>query len=371
MKNKIEKGFAPIIILLAVLVLSGIAGGMVYFSNKTNQPTSVNPQPTSSQQENLFPTNQPQISVAPVDETANWKIYSDSTYGFEFKYPSNFVGPKNGSEMGYKQIEYFNEQNSSGKIMVGIRNTKTGMRLGSIFDNPKFANAPKLTTASGLVGIVGGTGAVFFRKDEQSDEIEIGCVYDERSLQDTRLVDKRCEIIYLTFHFIDKKTVNSTPSPTSSSKQLTYALPSGWKTARDKKNTIEIGYNPQTNEPSIDYSPNGIAATGKWGSNPTRKLAGNFTSGIGSYDGGSKHTNLFKGLSAEELKTGNWKAPDYFEKEYTYNNWPCLVVFGFYVSQWPVTQGMCVISNSKAVYFSADTKNPGEVETFMQTIKIL
>lgn len=66
-----QKGFAPIIILFIVLVLGGIVGGMVYSRSKTNQATSVYPQPTTSQS----------------DQTANWKTYANTRYGYSIRYP--------------------------------------------------------------------------------------------------------------------------------------------------------------------------------------------------------------------------------------------------------------------------------------------
>ena len=78
-----QKGFAPILILLIVLVLGGIVGGMVYFRGKTNQSSSVYRQPTSSQ---------PQVSIVPTtsqsDQIVNWKTYSSQT--FSFKYPMEY-----------------------------------------------------------------------------------------------------------------------------------------------------------------------------------------------------------------------------------------------------------------------------------------
>ncbi len=77
MKN-LQKGSAvPLIIgIIAVLV---IGGGIYYSVNKSNSlVTSTNTADTPSK-----------------NETSDWKTYKDETYGFEFKYPSDWVLQKN------------------------------------------------------------------------------------------------------------------------------------------------------------------------------------------------------------------------------------------------------------------------------------
>ncbi len=79
-----QKGFAPIVILLTLLVLGGIVGGMVYFKSKTNQPTSIYPQPTSSRSQiSIIPT------ISQSDKTTNWKTYASRT--FSFRYPMEYT----------------------------------------------------------------------------------------------------------------------------------------------------------------------------------------------------------------------------------------------------------------------------------------
>jgi len=73
MKNS-NKGISPIVIILiasGVLILAG-GGWYLYHTNiKSNDK---------------IPIQNPQM----VDETANWKIYRNDTYGFSFRYPSNW-----------------------------------------------------------------------------------------------------------------------------------------------------------------------------------------------------------------------------------------------------------------------------------------
>lgn len=76
-----QKGFAPILILVEILVIMAVAGGVYYFAkfqsvkpqnslvSQTSQPT-INPQPTQTS-----------------NETVSWKTYTNTKYGFTFRYP--------------------------------------------------------------------------------------------------------------------------------------------------------------------------------------------------------------------------------------------------------------------------------------------
>ncbi len=81
-----QKGFAPIIILLAVLFIAGL-GGAYYFGTYVNKP--LQPQPTI-QPLVSSPTQQLTVPVttAKIDETANWKTYTSQKNSFSLKYPS-------------------------------------------------------------------------------------------------------------------------------------------------------------------------------------------------------------------------------------------------------------------------------------------
>lgn len=81
-----QKGFAPILIALGIILILGIVGGTYYLGTLKNQqavsfgnkPQSQNPGVTSQ-------TPQPTPN-----ETANWKTYTDTKYGFSLKYPINY-----------------------------------------------------------------------------------------------------------------------------------------------------------------------------------------------------------------------------------------------------------------------------------------
>ena len=78
-----QKGFGVIYILVGILVVTLIAGGAFYLGGQTTPKPVV----TSSSQ----PSISPDVSPAPTDagETTNWKTYTNTKYGFSFKYPNS------------------------------------------------------------------------------------------------------------------------------------------------------------------------------------------------------------------------------------------------------------------------------------------
>lgn len=78
-----QKGFAPILILVGVLIIAAVAGGAYYLGKSQiskPQPT-ITPVATQTPQPTSMPSSTP-------DETANWKTYKNEKYGFEIKHPT-------------------------------------------------------------------------------------------------------------------------------------------------------------------------------------------------------------------------------------------------------------------------------------------
>ncbi len=74
---KQEKGFVEII-LIGVVVVAAIVAAFYWGKSTQIPPTqTVAPQPTKPS--------------PPIDETANWKTYTNSTHVFSFRYPSNYL----------------------------------------------------------------------------------------------------------------------------------------------------------------------------------------------------------------------------------------------------------------------------------------
>lgn len=85
-----QKGFAPVVLILAIFLLSaGVVGSA--FAIKKYKPELISQYNNIKQepQASVTPTTQPTISQ---DETNNWKIYSNTKYSYQVKYPTGEIG---------------------------------------------------------------------------------------------------------------------------------------------------------------------------------------------------------------------------------------------------------------------------------------
>lgn len=78
-----QKGFTPILVLIILLI---VVGGYI-ISTKTNEtqqiPQNIHPSPMASS----ISTLRPSLPPDPIDPATGWRVYTDSKYGFTFKYP--------------------------------------------------------------------------------------------------------------------------------------------------------------------------------------------------------------------------------------------------------------------------------------------
>lgn len=85
----IQKGYSLIFLLIGMVVLAGVAGGAYYLGKQTTPKSS--PAPVVSSQ---IPSPSTTTDASPVptgtEETANWKTYTNSKRGYEFKYPDSY-----------------------------------------------------------------------------------------------------------------------------------------------------------------------------------------------------------------------------------------------------------------------------------------
>ena|SRR3990170_8270888 len=98
-----QKGFAPIIILVGILVITLVAGGAYYFLKlKTPEQKAcimdvkICPDGSSVGRSGpncefaRCPTPKPSPSSTPSDETSNWKTYTNKIKGYLIKYPNEW-----------------------------------------------------------------------------------------------------------------------------------------------------------------------------------------------------------------------------------------------------------------------------------------
>lgn len=92
-----QKGVASVILIVVIIVLLAVAGFFAYqyFLTKTNnQPQVQNQQQNQNQQQQTV--NQQTNNAQPIDQTAGWKTYTNTQYGFSFKYPTSWESPFKG-----------------------------------------------------------------------------------------------------------------------------------------------------------------------------------------------------------------------------------------------------------------------------------
>ena len=85
-----QKGFAPILILVGILIIATVAGGAYYFGKNSSSLRGTNEKSDAA----ISPTSSPIYSPSPsMDETANpdsiganWKTYTNIKYYTNFKY---------------------------------------------------------------------------------------------------------------------------------------------------------------------------------------------------------------------------------------------------------------------------------------------
>lgn len=113
-----QKGFAPFLILVAILVVSGLVVGAYYFAKSQSAKSEVTPSPNP-----VVTSKTPQSTPlpSPTDEIANWKTYTNSKYRFSFKYPSQWIYEES-SDLGLGEDS---ERRKSGyHILLGDPNVK-------------------------------------------------------------------------------------------------------------------------------------------------------------------------------------------------------------------------------------------------------
>lgn len=91
-----QKGFAPILIILLIGIALAAIGGAYYFGTLKStplQPIASSTPTSASQTPQATPKSTSNPSQNPADETANWKTHNDTDYNFQ--YPSDWNVKKN------------------------------------------------------------------------------------------------------------------------------------------------------------------------------------------------------------------------------------------------------------------------------------
>jgi hypothetical protein len=83
--NKINSGFAPILIIIGVVLLISLVLAFTMFSPKNTGKKGFIPNPTPTL--TPMPTAEPNPYIVSI---ADWKTYTNTQFGFEFKHPKEF-----------------------------------------------------------------------------------------------------------------------------------------------------------------------------------------------------------------------------------------------------------------------------------------
>lgn len=103
-----QKGFANIILIVIVVLAVGVVG---YFAFVKKSAPTAQPAPTPPQTDNAASSTPTQKN-----ETANWKIYSNSKYNFSLKYPNGWT------------LEESSQTDLTGRI-ISLRSPETSQLL--------------------------------------------------------------------------------------------------------------------------------------------------------------------------------------------------------------------------------------------------
>ncbi|MBI2330215.1 hypothetical protein HYU94_02410 [Candidatus Daviesbacteria bacterium] len=100
-----QKGFTLILVIIGILVLAAVAGGAYYFGkSQISQPT-------------ITPASSP-------DETANWKTYTNTEYGYLVRYPSLLDQNEIKDNDTYLNLVNFRESGQNGGwFSITVRNS--------------------------------------------------------------------------------------------------------------------------------------------------------------------------------------------------------------------------------------------------------
>jgi hypothetical protein len=118
-----QKGFGLVgaLIALAVLVVLGGAGAYVYHRDHKTKPTTSNDnqstQTTSNNSTQTNNNNNSSASTTKTDPYAGWKTYTDTTYHYSFKYPTDWT-----ATVGSAQGQSVSVRNPGNSVLVAYEN---------------------------------------------------------------------------------------------------------------------------------------------------------------------------------------------------------------------------------------------------------
>ncbi len=130
-----QKGSAPLIIILGMLVILGIVGGAYYFGKSLSKTPDKSKACTEEAKQcpdgsfvgRVGPNCEfkpcPSVTPKTSDETANWKMYINQKFGFSMKYPKDWIVKENGNNSIW--VSNTNEET----LIIGVKNATDTVKI--------------------------------------------------------------------------------------------------------------------------------------------------------------------------------------------------------------------------------------------------
>ena len=185
MKNQ-QKGFIEIVLIGVIVVLLAIGG---YFAFRKNSAPVVE-QPTPNPAPIVTQTNTPVTTPATADETANWKTYTNSQYGFELKYPSTWLSkvlngntffnlPDDKVENGKGGVE----SSIHDDVSVSVDNSKKYNSLSDLEDSLSLKSDPNWNDSSISQKMIGNNNFLVYGWMHQGQGVDYFTLVNGNSLE--------------------------------------------------------------------------------------------------------------------------------------------------------------------------------------------
>lgn len=372
------------IILITISILVGIQIGKSQTKLVENQPSSQLNTKSYLPLDTSSPTLIPPTPTT--DPTANWKTYSNTKYGFEFKYPN--IKPWHIAEKTYQQniVEIYNYDESTGRGSEFNRRIdgpllKLPLDFISTTETPerylqdKVINVESVVTGEKPVvrnieniSISGKSGVIFDLSDGTNDKLSRIVFIQVKGglISFWPLLDYQSNIEIVSQILSTLKFTDTLPTPTkaiNNVKKLTYSSQNGWVTSTDSSNTFQLSYDP-TKLRTCYPEQGGIFLCAEFGSYLHARVL--------PYDGGSRHQFIYSNINimGGAPKRGDLM-PDYHEQEYSLDGKSCLFLNGISFSQYPSVWGMCVIDSKLALLITPYDRSESAYEAILKSFVLL
>ncbi len=341
----------PVLLFFLLILLAVATAFSVYFFYQVRTMTL----------DKIAPSPMPSPVTSP-DPLATWQTYSNTRYNYEIKYPAQFAANNiaDGST-GAALPE---------SLMVALIDSSTPPAGSLTFQG--FAAKPKypatLTKSTGVINThayekySGPNSDTYLFFDNNKQYIEVLVDYNPKI--DAKMTFDQ---ILSTFKFTDT-TSSAAASTTPTLPRLTYVVPSGWTKIADPTGKFEGAYDP-ANSNLFEGGGEGLIFSRKSLNDNGIGYRTYMTTKLLPYDGGSKHSFIYKNMNSGNTLQNQDKSDTYVEKEYSYNGKTCLFLSGISLSQFPNVWGMCDAGSGQAFLITFYETDSAIYLQSVQTIK--